>query len=183
MRNEPQVVDARVAFFFSSLMMMKDSKVLLPLVQLLYNSLQTWMTCPLHRSVWMPCLVTYPWLPTSRRLTSTHHPCLSKTFWLYTQINDHRFIILIDGGNTHNFLQTRVTKFLNLQLLPTSTLLVMVGNGSFYIAPIFAHKIPLIFRTKAFSTTSICSPLAKPTLFSEYSGLRISYLWPWIIDP
>jgi hypothetical protein len=37
---------------------------------------------------------------------------------------------LIDGGSTHNFVQDRVAKFLNLKIQPTNTLQVMVGNGS-----------------------------------------------------
>uniref|UniRef100_A0A151UIN9 Uncharacterized protein n=1 Tax=Cajanus cajan TaxID=3821 RepID=A0A151UIN9_CAJCA len=36
----------------------------------------------------------------------------------------------INGGSTHNFIQTRIAKFLNLPMQPTTTLKVMVGNGS-----------------------------------------------------
>ncbi|WVZ23586.1 hypothetical protein V8G54_002130 [Vigna mungo] len=38
--------------------------------------------------------------------------------------------ILVDGGSTHNFIQDRVAKFLNLTAQPTNTLRVMVGNGT-----------------------------------------------------
>ncbi|XP_014491240.1 uncharacterized protein LOC106753853 [Vigna radiata var. radiata] len=45
-------------------------------------------------------------------------------------ISKKQVTILVDGGSTHNFIQDRVAKFLNLPLQPTPTLKVMVGNGS-----------------------------------------------------
>ncbi|KAF3626820.1 hypothetical protein FXO37_30196 [Capsicum annuum] len=37
--------------------------------------------------------------------------------------------ILVDGGSTHNFIQTRATKFLNLTVTPITNFAVVVGNG------------------------------------------------------
>ncbi|XP_014511566.1 uncharacterized protein LOC106770264 [Vigna radiata var. radiata] len=45
-------------------------------------------------------------------------------------ISKQQVTILVDGGSTHNFIQDRVAKFLNLPSQPTPTLKVMVGNGS-----------------------------------------------------
>jgi phosphoketolase len=45
------------------------------------------------------------------------------------QIAKSEVTILVDGGSTHNFVQDRIAKFLNLQAQPTNTLKVMVGNG------------------------------------------------------
>lgn len=52
------------------------------------------------------------------------------TFRLYSTINNKRITILVDSGSTHNFMQPRVAKFLNLQMQDTTPLRVMVGNGS-----------------------------------------------------
>lgn len=52
-----------------------------------------------------------------------------QTFRLYGSIGHHRVIILVDGGSSHNFIQTRIARFLNLPTTPTSPLRVMVGNG------------------------------------------------------
>ncbi|WVZ13617.1 hypothetical protein V8G54_011183 [Vigna mungo] len=45
-------------------------------------------------------------------------------------ISNQPITILVDGGSTHNFIQDRVARFLNLDSQPTNTLRVMVGNGS-----------------------------------------------------
>jgi len=56
-----------------------------------------------------------------------------------TQHNNIRFTgtisntpvtVLVDGGSTHNFIQTRIAKFIGLPLTPTTTpLCVIVGSG------------------------------------------------------
>ncbi|KAH0696159.1 hypothetical protein KY290_013530 [Solanum tuberosum] len=38
-------------------------------------------------------------------------------------------VVLVDGGSTHNFIQTRAAKFLNLKIEPTTNFSVVVGNG------------------------------------------------------
>nr|KYP47145.1 hypothetical protein KK1_031245 [Cajanus cajan] len=45
-------------------------------------------------------------------------------------ISNQPTTILVDGGSTHNFIQARVARFLNLDAKATNTLRVMVGNGS-----------------------------------------------------
>ncbi|KAM3236825.1 hypothetical protein P3L10_011854 [Capsicum annuum] len=37
--------------------------------------------------------------------------------------------ILVDGGSTHNFIQTQAAKFLNLMVTPITNFAVVVGNG------------------------------------------------------
>jgi len=54
----------------------------------------------------------------------------SDTFRLYGLINSARVTILVDSSSTHNFVQPRVAKFLSLPVKETTTLRVMVGNGS-----------------------------------------------------
>ncbi|KAH1257825.1 hypothetical protein GmHk_03G007703 [Glycine max] len=49
---------------------------------------------------------------------------------LYGHIHHSRLTILIDGRSTHNFVQTRVEKYLQLPLTVTPPLQVTVGNGT-----------------------------------------------------
>ena len=53
-----------------------------------------------------------------------------EAFRLYGQIGQSRVTILIDGGSMHNFVQTRVAKFLALPTKVTHGLKVTVGNGT-----------------------------------------------------
>ena len=46
------------------------------------------------------------------------------------QVDGKPITVLIDGGSTHNFMQTRVAKFLGLPILPYEHLQVTVGNGA-----------------------------------------------------
>lgn len=47
-------------------------------------------------------------------------------------ISDHRVIVLVDGGSTHNFVQPQVVTSLRLPCQTISTpLRVMVGNGQY----------------------------------------------------
>lgn len=70
--------------------------------------------------------------------TSTPHMSLntisgmpaSEKFCLYSHIAHSLVTVLVGGCSTHNFVQTRVAKFLGLHCTPTSPLLVVVGNGS-----------------------------------------------------
>jgi hypothetical protein len=51
------------------------------------------------------------------------------TLRILGQLANHSVTVLIDGGSTNNFIQTRTAKFLNLSTSPVNTLKVMVGNG------------------------------------------------------
>lgn len=53
-----------------------------------------------------------------------------KTIHVYGTINHHCVLILVDGGSTHNFIRSRVAKFLGLPTTSTPLLHVMVGNGT-----------------------------------------------------
>lgn len=55
---------------------------------------------------------------------------MPETLRLTGQIAHHMVVILIDGGNTHNFVQSCLVKSLSLTSQPTPTLRVLVGNGS-----------------------------------------------------
>ncbi|KAH7676680.1 Acid proteases protein [Dioscorea alata] len=66
-------------------------------------------------------------------------PCISfnalmgqivpSTLKLAGSINGKEIIVLVDGGSTNNFIQSRLATHLNLVLQPSSHLRVTVGNG------------------------------------------------------
>lgn len=82
-----------------------------------------------------PYLIEHTSLPTDptnaqislNALSSSPAP---ETFRIYGQIGNSQVTILIDGGSTHNFVQSRVAKFLQLPTETTQALKVMVGNGT-----------------------------------------------------
>lgn len=55
---------------------------------------------------------------------------LSETFHIYGTIAYHCVVILMDSGSTHNFLQSRLATFLHLLSTPTSTMPIMIGDGT-----------------------------------------------------
>lgn len=53
-----------------------------------------------------------------------------ETLHLVGQIANHKVVILIDGGSTHNFVQECLLKTLDLVTQPIPSLRVMVGNDN-----------------------------------------------------
>jgi len=52
-----------------------------------------------------------------------------ETFHIYGTVRGHRLTILVDGGSTHNFVQLRLAKFLDLPATPIPPVPVMVGDS------------------------------------------------------
>lgn len=88
---------------------------------------------PIHLDAEILVQPLSPSLPTKPNLQLSLHAMSEmpapETFRVYGVICHHRFIILVDGDNTHNFAQTRVAKFLDLSSKPIEPLRVMVGNS------------------------------------------------------
>ncbi|WVZ01419.1 hypothetical protein V8G54_027488 [Vigna mungo] len=75
-----------------------------------------------------------------------------RTLRLIGSINGYKVQVLVDSGATHNFIQSRVAHFLQLQNEPTSTpLRVMVGNGDFLPCSTFCPKAQLHLASLKFS--------------------------------
>lgn len=53
----------------------------------------------------------------------------SKCYRMQGEINDRSLQILVDGGCSHNFIQTRVARFLGILVTPSAQFFVIVGNG------------------------------------------------------
>jgi hypothetical protein len=73
------------------------------------------------------------------------------TIRLTGYINNHPVTVLIDGGSTHNFIQVRMAKFLELPSIPTSPLKVMVGNGSLLKCVTLCPAVILTIQTTPFT--------------------------------
>ena len=78
--------------------------------------------------------------------------------------------MLIDSSNTHNFIQTRVAKFLELPTMTNSTLQVMVGNDTTLPCDQLCPTPPYTFKVMSSLSTYISSPLVARTLFLEFNG-------------
>lgn len=86
-----------------------------------------------------------------------------ETFRLCGQIGCSRVTILIDGGSTHNFMQTRVAKFLQLPTTSTPALKVTVGNGTTLDCCLSAPIHLSLFRATLLTWIFMYSLLAVPT--------------------
>jgi len=83
-------------------------------------------------------------------------------------------IVLVDGGSTHNFIQGRVVKFVNLLMQPTPTLKVMVGNGSVIECHQFCPTVPIPYRATFFLLILMFYPLVGRMWCWASNGLN-----PW----
>lgn len=84
----------------------------------------------------------------------------SETFRVYGSINHHRVMILVDGGSTHNFVQSCVAKFLNLPTSSTPSLQVMLGNRSIMDCDTICPQIPISIQGHRFTIDLFSLPLS-----------------------
>ncbi|CAM8905618.1 unnamed protein product [Rhodiola kirilowii] len=73
------------------------------------------------------------------------------TLRLAAKIDGRQIMVLIDGGSTHNFMQTRLAKSLRLAVEPSPHLSVTVGNGEKLNCAGFCKQVPLTLNTHQFS--------------------------------
>ena len=102
------------------------------------------------------------------------------TFRLYGLINKTRVTILVDSGSTHNFVQPRVAKFLNLPLHDTQPLRVMVGNGSVLDCQQMIPDTTILIQEHRFVVTLRLLPLSGADVVLGVEWLRT--LGPVITD-
>ena len=76
------------------------------------------------------------------------------------QVPKQPITILVDGGSTHNFIQDRVAKFLNLKAQPRTTLKVMVGNGSEIECHSICPDVKLMVQDHIFSVDLHVLPIS-----------------------
>lgn len=102
------------------------------------------------------------------------------TFRLYGLINHARMTILVDSGSTHNFVQPRVAKFLNLPVQDTLPLHVMVGNGSILDCQQIFPDATVLIQNHSFTVTLCVLPLSGADVVLGVEWLRT--LGPIITD-
>lgn len=69
--------------------------------------------------------------PTQISLNSLVVHLTPETIRLVGHLDDHRLLLLVDGGSTHNFIQQQLVTQLGLSCRATTPLRVMVGNGQY----------------------------------------------------
>ncbi|MCI27997.1 hypothetical protein A2U01_0049197, partial [Trifolium medium] len=82
------------------------------------------------------------------------------TLRILGQISNHSVTVLIDGGSTHNFVQTRIAKFLDLPSSPVNTLKVMVGNGHLLECHRLCSNVNLTLQSHPFTVDFYALPLS-----------------------
>lgn len=75
------------------------------------------------------------------------------------RIIHHRIVILIDEGNTHNFVQEHLVKSFGLIAQPTPTLRVLIGNGNEVQSSTVCHDVVVHVQGRAFTVDLHVLPL------------------------
>lgn len=96
----------------------------------------------------------------------------TNTFRLYGSINNTHVIILINSGSTHNFIQPRIAKFLNLPFEDTIPLRVMVGNDSVMDCKQLCAATKLIVQEHEFTVTLRVLPVSGAEVVLGVEWLR-----------
>lgn len=96
-----------------------------------------------------------------------------QTFRLYGHIGPHRVVILVDGGSSHNFIQTRIARFLNLSTSPTTPLRVMVGNGHTLDCDTLSPQVSLTIQTHPFTLDLFHLPLCGADIVLGVQWLKL----------
>lgn len=65
-------------------------------------------------------------------------------------VNGHGVMVLIDGCNTHNFIQDHIMRFLNLCVTLTTPLSVMVGDDNELSCSSLCRVVLILIQTHNF---------------------------------
>lgn len=125
-------------------------------------------------------------LPEATDDTETHSTLISQislnamegsptpqTFRLFGSVNRHRVVILVDGGNSHNIVQTRMARFLNLPTSPTTPLCVMVGNGNTLDCDTISPQVTLDIQNHSFTLDLFHLPLCGADIVLRVQWLKL----------
>ena len=74
-------------------------------------------------------------------------------------INGKEVIVLVDGGSTNNFVQTKLAKHLNLVVQPSAHRRVTVGNGDALSCDGECLNVPLTMGSATFNVDLILLPI------------------------
>jgi len=96
-----------------------------------------------------------------------------QTFRLLGCLCHHQVAILVDRGSTHNFIQSRVAKFLALPSTRTSALRVMVGNSHTLDCDTMSFQVPLLIQAHEFTLDLYHLPLCGAYIVLDVQWLKI----------
>ena len=95
-------------------------------------------------------------------------------------ISDHRLMLLVDGGSTHNFVQQQLVTQLGLPCRSTLPLRVMVGNGHHVECTTICEAVPISIQDIEFTVDLYVLPIAGANVVLGVQWLKT--LGPIIID-
>jgi len=95
-----------------------------------------------------------------------------QTLQVMGQIQKQPVTVLIDSGSTHNFLQDRVAKQLDLTLEPTHSFQVLVGNGEELQYTMMCSQAPLFLGAREFRVNLFVLPLSGAELVLGVQWLK-----------
>ncbi|CAM8968817.1 unnamed protein product [Rhodiola kirilowii] len=111
------------------------------------------------------------------------------TLRLEASIYGKPIVVLVDGGSTHNFMQTRIARFLQLPVEPSQHMQVTVGNGDSLHCEGACNGVPLSMGGQSFEVSLHLLPIygadlvlgvqwladVGPVLF-DYKALWLSFV-------
>lgn len=83
-----------------------------------------------------------------------------ETLCLMGHIVGHPFLLLVDGGSTHNFIQQQLVTQLGLPCCTTHPLRVMVGNGQYLECQTICEATPLTIQGISFTIDLFVLPIS-----------------------
>lgn len=83
-----------------------------------------------------------------------------KTLRLSGKIRNHNVTILMDNDSTHNFIQERIVRFLNLPISNSNQFQVMIGNGEQLVCNTQCLNVPILLSNTSFIIDFFILPLS-----------------------
>lgn len=78
---------------------------------------------------------------------------------LIGEIDSHTFQVLIDSGNTHNFIKPALAKKLGLAIQSTTNFRVYIDNGNFLVCTQFCSQVKLTMQGTTFIVDLFILPI------------------------
>ena len=88
--------------------------------------------------------------------------------------------VLVDGGNTHNFIQSKIASMLNLPITDNKKFDVMVGNGETLRCEEICVAIPIRIQKKVFLADFYILPIQGTDVVLGVQWLQL--LGPIMLD-
>ncbi|WJZ88044.1 hypothetical protein VitviT2T_007377 [Vitis vinifera] len=111
---------------------------------------------------------------------------IPSTLKLAGSINGQSVVVLIDGGSTNNFIQSRLTKHLGLTVQTSPHLKVTIGNGDSLGCAGACSRVPLVLGEAYFAVDLLLLPIYGADLvlgvqwLSELGPILFDYKKLWM---